>query len=49
MIDTSYRKNYKMANKGMLFEQEIIKSNQGYKNRGIALIQKISTPWKVKR
>lgn len=44
MIDTSYKKNHKMANKGKVFEQEIIKSNEGYKNRGIALIQKISTP-----
>lgn len=49
MRDTSYKKNYKMANKGKVFEQEIIKSNEGYKNRGIALIQKISTPWQVKR
>ncbi|WFD09757.1 Holliday junction resolvase RecU [Tepidibacter hydrothermalis] len=49
MRDTGYIKNYKMANKGMLFEEEIIKANEGYKNRGIALIQKISTPWQVKR
>ncbi|WP_145993166.1 Holliday junction resolvase RecU [Tepidibacter mesophilus] len=34
-----------MADKGKLFEEEIIKSNEDYKNRGIALIQKISTPW----
>lgn len=39
----------KYANKGALFEEEIKKSNEGYKNRGIALIQKISTPWQVVR
>ncbi|WHH58290.1 Holliday junction resolvase RecU [Petroclostridium sp. X23] len=42
-------KNYRMGNKGMLFEEEIKKANEGYLNRGIALIQKISTPWKVVR
>lgn len=36
--DTSYVKNYKMANKGKLFEEEIIKLNEGYKNRGVWLI-----------
>ncbi len=40
-------KNFKMANKGVLFEQEIIYSNEAYRRRGIALVQKISTPWKV--
>ncbi|QZY56686.1 Holliday junction resolvase RecU [Crassaminicella profunda] len=49
MRDTTYTKNHKMANKGMFFEQEIRMANTGYKNRGIALIQKISTPWKVVR
>lgn len=49
MRDMSYMKNHKMANKGMLFEEEIIKANEGYKNRGLALIQKISTPWQVVR
>jgi recombination protein U len=38
-----------MANKGKAFEEEIIKSNEGYKSRGIALVQKISTPWQVIR
>ena len=42
-------KNYSMANKGALFEQEIKYANESYKRRGIALIQKISTPWKVVR
>ncbi len=38
-----------MANKGMGFEREVIMANEVYKNREIALIQKISTPWKVIR
>ncbi|ARE87094.1 Holliday junction resolvase RecU [Clostridium formicaceticum] len=42
-------KNYCMANKGMFFEREVIMANHQYKERGIALIQKISTPWKVLR
>ena len=42
-------KNLAMANKGQLFEEEIILANETYKVRGIALIQKISTPWKVIR
>lgn len=42
-------KNYKMANKGMGFEEEVRRANIIYKNRGIALIQKISTPWQVVR
>lgn len=41
-------KNYFYANKGMGLEDEIIKSNEGYKNRGIANVQKISTPWRVR-
>lgn len=49
MIDTSYKKNHSMANLGMAFENEIVKSNEAYKSRGIALIQKISTPWQVVR
>jgi recombination protein U len=36
-----------MANKGMEFEEEVRRANVTYKNKGIALIQKISTPWKV--
>lgn len=42
-------KNYKMANKGKAFEEEIILTNKQYKRKGIALIQKISTPWTVIR
>lgn len=42
-------KNFAMANKGALFEQEVIYANEAYKRKGIALIQKISTPWKVVR
>lgn len=42
-------KNLKYANKGKLFEEEIILSNNTYRARGIALIQKISTPWNVVR
>ncbi|WP_129600592.1 Holliday junction resolvase RecU [Anaerophilus nitritogenes] len=49
MRDTNYIKNHKMANKGMFFEEEVKMANTGYKNRGIALVQKISTPWKVVR
>jgi recombination protein U len=49
MRDANYIKNHKMANKGMLFEEEVKIANAGYKNRGIAFIQKISTPWKVVR
>ena len=40
-------KNYKMANKGMGFEREIELANLAYKRKGIALVQKIATPWKV--
>ena len=42
-------KNYSMANKGAGFEQEVKYANEAYKRRGLALIQKISTPWKVIR
>lgn len=42
-------KNYAMANKGALFEQEVMYANEAYRRRGIALVQKISTPWKVVR
>ena len=45
--DQSKKKQY--ANKGMLFEEEAKKANQGYENHGIALVQKISTPWQVLR
>lgn len=42
-------KNRKYANKGAIFEREIRMSNAGYETRGIALVQKISTPWNVVR
>lgn len=42
-------KNFKYANKGMGFENEIKIANEQYRQRKIALIQKISTPWKVVR
>lgn len=42
-------KNLNMANKGKAFEEEVIMSNLVYKRRGIAFIQKISTPWVVIR
>lgn len=42
-------KNKKMANKGMGFEKEIEYINIIYEEKGIALIQKISTPWQVIR
>lgn len=38
-----------MANKGKVFEEEVKISNIAYQNKGIALIQKISTPWNVVR
>ena len=37
-------KNFDMANKGRKFEEEIIRTNAFYKNKGLALVQKISTP-----
>lgn len=42
-------KNLAMANKGKMFEEEVIRANRYYKNKGQALIQKISTPWNVVR
>lgn len=42
-------KNFKMANKGKAFEEEVKIANRQYKARGIALVQKISTPWQVIR
>ncbi|MBS6503515.1 MAG: Holliday junction resolvase RecU [Clostridium sp.] len=42
-------KNFDMANKGKAFEEEIIRANIYYKNKGQALIQKISTPWNIVR
>ncbi len=42
-------KNYSMANKGRGFEQEVKIANKQYEVKGIALIQKISTPWQVVR
>lgn len=38
-----------MANKGKAFEEEVELANKQYKRKGIALIQKISTPWTVIR
>lgn len=38
-----------MANKGKAFEEEVILANKQYQRKGIALIQKISTPWTVIR
>lgn len=40
-------KNFKMANKGKGFEELIEATNQQYKTKGVALIQKIATPIKV--
>lgn len=42
-------KNYDMANKGRGFEEEVMMANKQYKRKGIALVQKISTPWTVIR
>lgn len=42
-------KNIKMANKGRGFEEEVKMANLQYRRKGIALIQKISTPWVVIR
>ena len=36
-----------MANLGKAFEDIIILANEQYENKGIAMVQKISTPWKV--
>jgi len=49
MLGGMILKNYNMANRGMGFEREVIIANEIYKNREIALIQKISTPCKVVR
>lgn len=38
-----------MSNLGQGLENEIILANKAYENRLIALVQKISTPWKVIR
>lgn len=38
-----------MANKGKAFEEEVILANKQYQRKGLALIQKISTPWTVIR
>ena len=40
-------KNFDMANKGRKFEEEIIRASTFYKNKGLALVQKISTPWNM--
>ena len=42
-------KNRMMANKGQGFELEIEHANQNYKDRGIAMVQQIPTPWTVQR
>lgn len=42
-------KNFEMANKGKAFEEEVKLTNMQYKRKGIALVQKISTPWQVIR
>lgn len=42
-------KNIRMANKGRMFEEEVILANKHYESKGQALVQKISTPWKVVR
>lgn len=42
-------KNFDMANKGRKFEEEVIRANRYYQNKGQALIQKISTPWNIVR
>lgn len=42
-------KNRRMANKGKALEKEIEMQNEIYKIRRQALVQKISTPWKVVR
>lgn len=42
-------KSSNMANKGMNFEREINAVNRYYEITGQALVQKISTPWKVVR
>ncbi|AFS79209.1 holliday junction resolvase RecU-like protein [Gottschalkia acidurici 9a] len=39
----------KYVNKCKLFEEEVIRSNESYEYKKIALIQKINTPWKVIR
>lgn len=41
--------NFDMANKGRQFEEEVIRANRFYQNKGQALIQKISTLWNVVR
>lgn len=43
------RYNPNMANKGRAFEEEVKLANIAYKRKGIAMIQKISTPWQVVR
>ncbi|MBU5311888.1 Holliday junction resolvase RecU [Tissierella carlieri] len=42
-------KNYNMANKGRGFEEEVKMANKQYERKGVALVQKISTPWTVIR
>lgn len=39
----------RMANLGKGFEEEVKLTNQQYKRKGVALIQKIPTPWNVIR
>jgi len=40
-------KNFNMANRGQVFEEEVILTNKQYKRKGLANIQKISTPVKI--
>ncbi|MBS6504438.1 MAG: Holliday junction resolvase RecU [Clostridium sp.] len=41
--------NFDMANKGRQFEEEVIRANTYYKNKGQALVQKINTPVSIVR
>lgn len=43
------RKNANYANKGRAFEELIELTNKQYERKGIALVQKVSTPWQVIR
>lgn len=43
------RKNVSYANKGKALEDLVEYANKQYKAKGIALVQKISTPWQVVR
>lgn len=49
MRNSTARKNVNYANKGKAFEELIEFTNRQYERKGIALVQKISTPWTVIR